>query len=303
MPEGKTRIDLLLLARSLAESRAQAQRLVMAGQVRANGQIVPKPSTTVADDAQIEIEWGPRFVSRGGEKLQAALQAFGLNVAGLVCADVGASTGGFTDCLLQNGAARVYAIDVGKGILHWKLRQDPRVVVMEGTNARYVERLPEPVTLATIDASFISLKVLLPVVKGWLSFPPLCTAEREAGSEIVALIKPQFEAGRREAARGKGVIRDAEIHRRVLSELRDFAQKEGYGVRGLIRSPLLGPKGNVEFLVWLTLGEIAAEVGMEQILHVTVGTTVPRCNGKRKFGYTSLPYDRPHPQLLYHRPH
>lgn len=239
----KNRLDVLLTDRGLAESRSQAQRLVMAGQVRVDGQVVLKPATRFPVDVEIHVEQGPPFVSRGGEKLAAALQAFGLtDLSGLTCADVGASTGGFTDCLLQNGAARVYAIDVGYGILHWRLRQDERVVVMERTNARYVPSLPEPVRLVTIDASFISLKVLLPVVKGW--FPA-------AGGQVVALIKPQFEAGKQEVKRGEGVIRDPAVHRRVVEEVLTFAQENGYEVRGLMRSPLLGPKGNTEFLAWL----------------------------------------------------
>jgi 23S rRNA (cytidine1920-2'-O)/16S rRNA (cytidine1409-2'-O)-methyltransferase len=187
------------------------------------------------------VESGPRFVSRGGEKLEAGLQAFGLDVADRVCADVGASTGGFTDCLLQHGAARVYAIDVGHGILVWKLRQNPRVIVIEGKNARYLEHLLEPVSLVTIDASFISLKVLLPVVKGWLFSP----------GEVIALIKPQFEAGREQSARDRGVIRDPEVHRGVLVDLLTYSQQAGYEAHAVIRSPLLGPKGNVEFLAWL----------------------------------------------------
>ncbi|MBN2550126.1 MAG: TlyA family RNA methyltransferase [Anaerolineales bacterium] len=241
----KARLDVLLFERGLVESRSLAQRLVMAGQVRVNGQVIIKPSTNVSPDAQIEINLGPPYVSRGGEKLAAALQAFGLPVEGKICADIGASTGGFTDCLLQNGAARVYAIDVGKGILHWKLRQDSRVMVMEETNARYVERLPETIHLVTIDASFISLKILLPVVKGWL-------IAQGSGGDVVALIKPQFEAGRAEVNRGDGVIRDPEIHQQVLMDILCFAQVQGYGVHGWIRSPLLGPKGNTEFLAWLS---------------------------------------------------
>jgi 23S rRNA (cytidine1920-2'-O)/16S rRNA (cytidine1409-2'-O)-methyltransferase len=164
----KVRLDVLLVERGLAESRAKAQAMIMAGQVRVADQVVLKPATAVPADSPLTVDSGPRFVSRGGEKLEAALEAFGIDVAGWVCADVGASTGGFTDCLLQRGAAKVYAIDVGKGILHWKLRNDRRVVVMEQTNARYIESLPEPVALVTVDASFISLKILLPVVKGLL---------------------------------------------------------------------------------------------------------------------------------------
>jgi 23S rRNA (cytidine1920-2'-O)/16S rRNA (cytidine1409-2'-O)-methyltransferase len=238
------RVDLLLVEQGLAESRSKAQRLVMAGQVRADGQVVPKPASKVKANARLTVDGGERFVSRGGEKLAAAFAAFDLNVKGMVCADVGASTGGFTDCLLQHGAARVYAIDVGKGILHWKLRRDPRLVVMEETNARFVERLPEAVKFVSIDASFISLKVLLPVVKAW------CQDQ----ADIVALIKPQFEAGRKQAARGKGVIRDPQIHRDVLCEILTFAESEAFCLHGLIQSPVIGPKGNREFLVWLGLG-------------------------------------------------
>ena len=238
----KQRADLLLVERGLVESRALAQRLVMAGQVRADGQVIPKPASLVPEDATLSIETGPKYVSRGGEKLEGALISFSLDVNGKICADVGASTGGFTDCLLQHGAKRVYAIDVGKGVLHWKLRQDSRVNVMENTNARFVEQLPEPVQLVTVDASFISLKAILPVVQEWLSLHR---------GEVIALIKPQFEAGRSQVARGDGVIRDAGIHRQVLFDVLTFAQDEGYGVRGLIRSPLVGPKGNVEFLAYL----------------------------------------------------
>jgi 23S rRNA (cytidine1920-2'-O)/16S rRNA (cytidine1409-2'-O)-methyltransferase len=231
-----------MVERGLAESRNQAQRLIMAGQVRAAGQLITKPATGVAPDVSLQVDQGPPYVSRGGEKLAGALEHFPVQVSGLVCADVGASTGGFTDCLLQNGARRVYAIDVGYGILHWKLRQDPRVVLMERTNARYVERLTEPVELVTIDASFISLKILLPVVAGWFS--------PNAG-QVIALIKPQFEAGRQEVARGDGVIRNSQIHARVLREILEFAAQIGFSVRGLVPSPLLGPKGNIEFLAWL----------------------------------------------------
>lgn len=240
----KQRADALLVERGLAESRTQAQRLVMAGQVRANGQIVDKPSSMLAPEVTLEVEHGPRFVSRGGEKLEAALLQFGVAVDGRVCADVGSSTGGFTDCLLQRGAAKVYAIDVGKGQLHWKLRQDPRVVVMEETNARFLKNLPEVVDLATIDASFISLKTLLPVAKGWL---------KPAG-EVIALIKPQFEAGKAEVGKGRGVIRDEHVHQRIIAEVLEFTIGQGLAVRGLTRSPILGPKGNVEFLMWAGVG-------------------------------------------------
>jgi 23S rRNA (cytidine1920-2'-O)/16S rRNA (cytidine1409-2'-O)-methyltransferase len=256
----KQRLDQCLYALGLANSREQARRLIMAGEVTVNGQLVDKPAAAVADDAQIEIKAKPRFVSRGGEKLDAALEQFGIDVKGRVCADVGASTGGFTDCLLQRGAARIYAIDVGRGILDYGLRSDPRVVVMEETNARYVEHLPEPVQFISIDASFISLKILLPVAQTWFSPSlPSAPSPNEKKCDLVVLIKPQFEAGRKDVARGDGVVRDPEIHRRVLAEVLAFAEGQGLAVRGLIASPLRGPKGNVEFLAWLALGSPPAD--------------------------------------------
>jgi 23S rRNA (cytidine1920-2'-O)/16S rRNA (cytidine1409-2'-O)-methyltransferase len=237
----KIRLDLLLVERGLAETRSKAQAIIMAGQVRVKGEMVDRAGATFAPDVPVSVDSGPRFVSRGGEKLLGALQAFSFDPQGLVCADVGASTGGFSDCLLQHGALKIYTIDVGKGILHWKLRSDPRIVVMEETNARYVEQLPEKVQLVVCDASFISLKTLLPVFAHWLV----------EDANVITLIKPQFEAGRVDVARGDGVVRDPLIHRRVLEEILDFVQKQGFGIKGLIRSPLLGPKGNTEFLAWL----------------------------------------------------
>lgn len=261
----KTRLDQRLVELGLTPSREQARRLIMAGEVLVDGQPADRPATAVGPDAAITLKAKPRFASRGGEKLDAALTAFAIEVAGQVCADVGASTGGFTDCLLQRGAARVYAIDVGQGILAYPLRIDPRVVVMESTNARHVARLPEPAALVSVDASFISLKLLLPVVMGWL--PP-------AGGGVVALIKPQFEAGRKEVSRGGGVIRDAAVHRRVLAEVLAHAHGLGLAVRGLIRSPLLGPKGNAEFLAWLTPGEAADGPGLDAQIDAVVGPVV-----------------------------
>jgi 23S rRNA (cytidine1920-2'-O)/16S rRNA (cytidine1409-2'-O)-methyltransferase len=253
----KSRLDVLLMERGLAESRAKAHALVMAGQVRVNDQVVLKPATAIDPKSTLTVDSGPRYVSRGGEKLEGALTTFALDVTGLVCADVGSSTGGFTDCLLQHGAAKVYAIDVGKGILHWKLRNYPRVVVMEETNARHVESLPEPVSFVTVDASFISLKILLPVIQKW----------ELQDANIVALIKPQFEAGKKDVSRGDGVIRDPEIHKQVLLDVLSYAKSLGFGLRGLVRSTLLGPKGNVEFLLWMDLkpNELSAE---ELIDHV-----------------------------------
>lgn len=258
----KMRLDLLLVERGLAESRAKAQALIMAGQVRVTGQVALKPAVAVDAAAEVMVAQGPRFASRGGEKLEAALEAFGVPVRGRVCADVGASTGGFTDCLLQRGAAKVYAIDVGKGLLHWKLRNDPRVVVMEQTNARNVQALPERASLVTVDASFISLKILLPAIRPWLLPASSASEGTQAGEggEVVALIKPQFEAGRQDVSRGGGVIRDADVHRRVLLDVLSFARSQDFGVRGLLRSPLLGPKGNAEFLAWLVLGKSSVDI-------------------------------------------
>jgi len=245
--ERKVRLDTLVAERGLAESRSLAQRLIMAGEVRVDGQVSLKPGRIVDRHATVEVAAAPRFVSRGGEKLDAALTSFGMVVQDAVCADVGASTGGFTDCLLQHGARRVYAIDVGRGILHWHLRQDPRVVVLESTNARYLEALPEQVDWATIDASFISLTLIIPVVVHWL----------KPDGGVLALVKPQFEAGRQAVGRG-GVVRDPAIHRRVLGEVMASLGPFGLAPCGLIRSPLLGPKGNVEFLLWAGRGRPAA---------------------------------------------
>jgi len=233
----KERLDLLLVERGLADSRQQAQRLILAGQVTVDERPVDKPGIRVPVAARLAVAGSLPYVSRGGFKLAAALDAFGLDVNGWIAADVGASTGGFTDCLLQRGAVRVYAIDVGYGQLAWKLQQDPRVVVMDRTNARYLERLPEVVDLATVDVSFISLRLILPTVSGWL----------RADGRIVALIKPQFEAGRAQVGKG-GVVRDPVVHRAVLEELVGWAEAQGLGLLGLIRSPVTGPAGNVEFL-------------------------------------------------------
>jgi 23S rRNA (cytidine1920-2'-O)/16S rRNA (cytidine1409-2'-O)-methyltransferase len=247
--KGKKRLDFLLVERGLAESRMQAQRLIRAGLVRVAGQVADKPGARVAAGAEITLQARPRFVSRGGEKLDAALVRFGLDVAGVVAADVGASTGGFTDCLLQHGASRVYAIDVGYGQLAWRLRNDSRVVVMERTNARYLESLPEPVDLVTADVSFISLSLILPAAVRWLN---------PSAGRVVALIKPQFEAGRREVGKG-GVVRDTGVHRRVVEQVLDIAAGLGLGLRGLMPSPLRGPAGNVEFLGWWEPGVAGLE--------------------------------------------
>jgi len=237
---GKRRLDILVVERGLAESRERARRLILAGQVFVGDVAADKPGALVAANAAIRVKAGPKHVSRGGFKLEAALDAFGLDVSDKIALDVGASTGGFTDCLLQRGAARVYAVDVGYGQLDWRLRRDPRVVVMERTNIRYLGSLPEPVDLATIDVSFISLKLVLPVV--WKLLKP--------DGNVVALVKPQFEAGRDRVGK-KGVVRDPGVHRAVLEDIASWAIEQGWCVRGLTRSPLKGPEGNVEFFVYL----------------------------------------------------
>ncbi len=236
----KVRLDQLLVARSLCESREQAQRLILSGAVLVDDRPVTKAGHLVAEGSELRLRAELPYVSRGGFKLAAALDAFAIAPDGWVCADVGASTGGFTDVLLQRGAARVYAIDVGYGQLHWRLRQDPRVVVMERTNARRLTALPEPIALATIDASFISLRLLLPSLRGLLA----------PQGQIIALVKPQFEAGKDKVGKG-GVIRDPAIHRTVLLDLIQWATADNLGPQGLTPSPLLGPKGNREFLLWL----------------------------------------------------
>lgn len=243
MKRGRKRLDQLLVERGLVESRCKAQALIRAGRVYVERKREDKPGALVPENAPIEIEKGPRYVSRGGEKLEAALQAFAVNPAGKVCLDIGASTGGFTDCLLQHGAAKVYAVDVGKGLLHWKLRNHPRVVVKEGINARYLrpEDIGEPVDLATVDVAFISLKLVL---------PPLVGIVRPEG-DVIALVKPQFEAGKEKVGRG-GVVRDPLVHREVIQGIVRFVEDElRWSAVGAIRSPLLGPAGNVEFFLHL----------------------------------------------------
>lgn len=240
----KQRLDVLMVEAGLAPSREKAQALIMAGEVLVADKMIDKPGTKVDPAAEITVKSKPRFVSRGGDKLAAALDAFPIDVLGQTCADVGASTGGFTDCLLQYGAGKVYAIDVGYGQIDYRLRQDERVVVIERTNARYLERLEEQVSLVVIDASFISLRLLLPTIQGWLT----------EKADVVTLIKPQFEAGQDDVGKG-GVVRDPKVHTRVLSEVLNFAQGMEFSPCGLIKSPLKGPAGNVEFLAWLGWGE------------------------------------------------
>ncbi len=266
----KQRIDTLLVDRGLAESPEKARALVMAGQVLAAERPVSKPGMLVEETAPIEVARGPRYVSRGGEKLEHALHSFGLDVRGLVCADIGSSTGGFTDCLLQHGASRVYAVDVGKGQLDYGLRKDARVVVMESVNARRLEGLPEPVDFVCVDVSFISLQMVLPVVRGLLgdsvrrgaatsshdrsnhpeNARSCCAPARPAFGSIAALFKPQFEAAKGEVPRG-GVIRDAGLQATLLGRFASWCVGNGFRVLDLVASPILGVEGNREFLVWL----------------------------------------------------
>jgi len=239
----KTRLDLILVERGLAESREKAQRLILAGSVRLRGQTADKPGRLCDAESAIEVVRGARFVSRGGEKLEGAFQTFGLNVEGLICLDVGASTGGFTDCLLQQGAAKVYAFDVGRGQLDWRLRNDPRVVVREGLNARFLEPqdVPDSVRFAAVDVSFISLTLILPPV----------TKVVASGAQLVTLIKPQFEAGREQVGTG-GVVRDPAVREEAIGKIKAFGMDRlGLEWIGVRESPLRGPAGNVEFLaVW-----------------------------------------------------
>lgn len=240
MAKDKERLDVLLVERGLVETRARARAHIMAGEVTVDGVRVDKAGTQISRSAQIELATPMPYASRGGYKLADALEQFGLDVADRVAADIGACTGGFTDVLLQRGAARVYAIDVGQGQLVWKLRQDERVVVMERTNARYLDSLPEPAGLVVIDVSFISLKLILPAVRKWLN----------ADADVVALIKPQFEAGPESVGKG-GIVRDAAVRRAVLEDLLGWANDQGWSVNGLIQSPIQGTDGNIEYLTWL----------------------------------------------------
>ncbi len=239
MPE-KQRLDLALVERGLAASREKARALILAADVMVDGAVETRAGAMVSAESAIAIAAAPRFVSRGGEKLDHALGAFDIDVGGRLVMDVGASTGGFTDCLLQRGAARVYAIDVGSGQLDARLRDDARVVVMERTNIRELASLPERPELATIDASFISLTKVLPAV----------VAIVRTGADIVALVKPQFEAERHEVKRG-GVVRDPLVHAAVIGRVAWWCVNHGLRVRGVATSPLLGPAGNREFFLWL----------------------------------------------------
>ncbi len=252
----KERLDVLLVKRNLAESREKAKAVIMAGNVFVDGQREDKAGTTFSPDVSIEVKGHALpYVSRGGLKLEKALAVFDVNVKDKVCTDVGSSTGGFTDCMLQNGAHKVYAIDVGRGQLDWKLRQDSRVVCMEKTNIRYVtpEDIGEPVDFSSVDVSFISLTKVLEPIRNYL---------KEDG-EIVALIKPQFEAGREKVGK-KGVVRDKAVHREVIEKIADYARNIGFGVMELDYSPIRGPEGNIEYLIRLKKGAESMGKDMEE---------------------------------------
>lgn len=248
----KKRLDVLLVEQGYADSRAKAQAIIMSGQVYVQGQKADKPGISYEENVSIEVRGATcPYVSRGGLKLEKALRDFRVNPEGYVCSDSGASTGGFTDCLLQQGAKKVFAIDVGYGQLDWKIRSDPRVVVMERTNVRYVtpEQLGEPLDLSVVDVSFISLKIVLPVIKTFL----------KPSGQVLCLIKPQFEAGKEKVGK-KGVVRDPEVHKEVLDNFVQLTKELDLTILGLTFSPVKGPEGNIEFLAHLTKD---AQTGIE----------------------------------------
>lgn len=267
-PDRRQRLDAVLVERGLADTRARAQALIMGGAVTVDGKVITKPGMRVGEDIIVDLTLqGPQYASRGGVKLKHAFDEFGVDAEGLVAIDVGASTGGFSDVLLQAGASRVYAIDVGYGQLAWRLRNDPRVVVMERTNIRQVERLPELADLAVVDVSFISLRQVLP------NLDPLL----KPGGQVVLLVKPQFEAGRREVGK-KGVVRDPTVWRRVLEDVLRFAVARGWSVLALTRSPIRGPAGNVEFLVHLSKETSSRSIEVDAAVNcVTVPSKSSAC--------------------------
>ncbi len=259
----KERLDVLLVQRGLSTSRERAKADIMSGLVYVAGQRVDKAGTSVPEDAEIELRGSSlAFVSRGGLKLEKALDTFGVTPDGKICVDCGASTGGFTDCMLKRGAQKVYAIDVGYGQLAWSLRSDERVVVMERTNIRYVthEHVPDEIQLAVIDVSFISLRIVLPAVKALLA----------PDGEIVCLIKPQFEAGKEKVGK-KGVVRDISVHKEVLRDFVANAEALGFGVKGITFSPIKGPEGNIEYLGWLQQDGVSNPIDTDAIADASHG--------------------------------
>ena len=258
--QNKQRLDTLVVQRGLVESRERAKQLILAGEVIVSGNAQVKPGHLISPDAEIVVKQPPRYVSRGGLKLEKALQVFQVNVAGSVAIDVGASTGGFTDCLLQHGAKFVYAVDVGHGQLAWKIRQDPRVCVIEGTNIRTVDvnRFELPVKVGVVDVSFISLQKVLPIVIQIV----------DPTGDVLALVKPQFEAGREHVGKG-GVVRDARVHVQVLRDLVQFIHGQNQSVIGISHSPIRGPAGNIEYLIWFKTRTEGALVDWEKcVTHV-----------------------------------
>lgn len=263
MAKSKLRLDALVVERGLSESREKAKALILEGLVSVDGNKVDKPGTEVPLTAKLELLGkGCPYVSRGGYKLEKALKVFPINLNDKVIVDIGASTGGFTDCALQHGAAKVYAVDVGYGQLAWSLRNDPRVICKERTNARYltVEHLGEAVDIVTIDVAFISLDKILPAVKGLL----------KPDGQVVALIKPQFEAGREKVGK-KGVVKDPDVHREVINRILNRAEQTGYRICGLDFSPVKGPEGNIEYLAWLGL-ETGQQVDWQALVNTVVGS-------------------------------
>ncbi len=251
----KVRLDVALTQRGLAESRQKAQAVIMAGEVYVNGQRADKAGMPVKEEDQIETRGKQlRYVSRGGLKLEKAMERWKFSLSGLICADIGASTGGFTDCMLQNGAAKVYAVDVGRNQLDWRLRTHPQVVCMERTNARYLtaEQIPEPLDFFSVDVSFISLRLILPAVRSLLA----------AEGQGVCLIKPQFEAGREKVGKN-GVVRDPAVHLEVLEAFWKDAVESGFSVKDVTYSPIKGPEGNIEYLGWLTVVGDGADCGVD----------------------------------------
>lgn len=253
----KQRLDVLLVERNLYPTREKAKAAVMAGLVSVNGQRADKPGDMVTPEAELTVKGNAiPYVSRGGLKLEKALKVFPIVLEGAVCLDIGASTGGFTDCMLMNGAARVFAVDVGYGQLAWSLRSDERVVVLERTNFRHVgrEQVPDPIDFASADVSFISLRLILPPAKALLA----------PGGQMVCLIKPQFEAGREKVGK-KGVVRDPAVHEEVIGTIASFATGIGFETHGLSWSPIRGPEGNIEYLLWLRLPAEGTEAGATEI--------------------------------------
>ncbi len=253
--QSKQRLDTLVVQRGLVESRERAKQLILAGEVIVSGSTQVKPGHLISQDTEIVVKQPPRYVSRGGLKLEKALQVFQVDVRGRVAIDVGASTGGFTDCLLQYGAKFVYAVDVGHGQLAWKIRQDPRVCVIEGTNIRTIDvnRFEPPVKIGVVDVSFISLEKVLPVISQIV----------DPTGDVLALVKPQFEAGREHVGKG-GVVRDARVHVQVLCDLIQFIHGRDQSVMGISHSPVRGPAGNIEYLIWFKAGTEGNSVDWEE---------------------------------------